>query len=396
MDEIKQLLDERGRLITEAQAIMKKDAVSKEDEAKFHSLMDMSDALKIKAENVKRLRDTEKSQKDLGDIREERKIITAIDSHVNPFAIRATAEYAKHFYAAMRTPKDLWPTEVRAAMSTTPGADGGFLIPMEYQKNIEKKREEANVLRTIAQVITTRSTRNIPMELTRPSAFWAGENSVISESNATFAQKQIQAFKAANLQKLSTEFLQDEDSDFYSFLADANGRAFGILEETAFVAGTGTTQPLGLLAAGSGIGTVAAQAATALSVDDLFNIYYGVGPQFRARASFLMNDALAKAARMLKTVDGVFYLQPNLAGPGPDTLFGKPVYISPAMPSVMAKDAKTIVFGDFYEFIIADREGITQERLNEVFRTNGQIGFITEMRTDCLVRMPDAFKALLH
>ena len=51
------------------------------------------------------------------------------------------------------------------------------------------------------------------------------------------------------------------------------------------------------------------------------------------------------------------------------------------MPSIAA-GAKSIIFGDFNYYWIADRQGRTFKRLNELFATTGQVGFLASQRVD--------------
>jgi HK97 family phage major capsid protein len=56
--------------------------------------------------------------------------------------------------------------------------------------------------------------------------------------------------------------------------------------------------------------------------------------------------------------------------------------------------AKTILFGDFSYYWIADRQGRTFKRLNELYAANGQVGFLASQRLDGKLILPEAVKAL--
>ena len=51
------------------------------------------------------------------------------------------------------------------------------------------------------------------------------------------------------------------------------------------------------------------------------------------------------------------------------------------MPDIGA-GAKPILFGDFSGYWIADRQGRTFQRLNELYASTGQIGFRATQRVD--------------
>ena len=77
----------------------------------------------------------------------------------------------------------------------------------------------------------------------------------------------------------------------------------------------------------------------------------------------------------------------------PDTLLGRPMKTSAYMP-VIAAGAKTIAFGDFSYYWIADRQGRSFKRLNELFATNGQVGFLGFQRVDGKLVLSEAVKVL--
>ena len=67
---------------------------------------------------------------------------------------------------------------------------------------------------------------------------------------------------------------------------------------------------------------------------------------------------------------------------------------SSARKPAIAASAKTIAFGDFSYYWIADRQGRSFKRLNERFAETGQIGFIASKRLDGKLILPEAIKVL--
>jgi HK97 family phage major capsid protein len=132
---------------------------------------------------------------------------------------------------------------VNNILSTSPDTDGGYLVPVEFERQMVTKLEESNIIRSIAKTITTSAERKIPVAATHSTAKWTAENAAVSENNPTFAQKTIDAFKLTDLVKVSLELLQDSMFDLESYIAAEFARAFGVAEEEAFCVGTGTGQP---------------------------------------------------------------------------------------------------------------------------------------------------------
>ena len=114
---------------------------------------------------------------------------------------------------------------------------------------------------------------------------------------------------------------------------------------------------------------------------------------YRKKAVWVVNDSTIKAIRKLKDNNGQYLWQPGLIANAPDTILGRPVKTSAFMPSIAA-GAKSIIFGDFNYYWIADRQGRTFKRLNELFATTGQVGFLASQRVDGRLILPEALKVL--
>lgn len=54
----------------------------------------------------------------------------------------------------------------------------------------------------------------------------------------------------------------------------------------------------------------------------------------------------------------------------------------------------TVAFGDFKNYWIGDRAGRTVQRLNELYATNGQIGYVATERVDGKVILTEGIQLL--
>lgn len=282
---------------------------------------------------------------------------------------------------------------VHNVLSTTPGSDGGYLCPTEFERQIVDGLKEQNVMRTLCKVITTENDRKIPIAATHSVANWTVENAAYTESNPTFAQKEIDAYKLTDLVKVSNELLEDNMFDLESYIAKEFAYAFGIAEEQAFCVGTGTGQPTGLFTANGGTVGVTAASATVITTDEVISLIYALKAPYRKNAKFLMNDATVSALRKLKDGNGQYLWQPSLQAGEPDKLMGYDIYTSPYVPT-LAASAFAMAFGDFQNYWIADRTGRTVQRLNELYSTNGQVGFVSTERVDGKIILPEAIQLL--
>ena len=301
---------------------------------------------------------------------------------------RASNAYAEDFGRHLRG-RGL----VHNVLSEGTDADGGYLVPEEFERQIVTTLDEANVIRSLAKVITTSSERKIPVASSHSVAQWTPENGNYQESNPTFEQKQIDAYKLTDLIRISQELLQDSAFNLESYIADQFARAFGIAEEQAFCTGTGIGQPTGIFTENGGQVGVTTASATAITVDELISLIYSLKSPYRRNAKFLLNDSTISLIRKLKDGNGAYLWQPSVQAGQPDRLLGYEIYTSPYVP-VVAAEALTVAFGDFNNYWIADRIGRTVQRLNELYATNGQIGYVATERVDGKVILAEGIKLL--
>ena len=194
--------------------------------------------------------------------------------------------------------------------------------------------------------------------------------------------------------KVSEELLNDSVFDMPSYIAREFARRIGAAEEEAFFTGDGSGKPLGVLAATGGAETgVTAASATAITMDEIMDLFYSLRAPYRKNAVFIMNDSTIKAIRKLKNNNGDYLWQPSVQAGQPDRLLNRPLYTSTFMPE-LAASAKPILFGDLGYYWVADRQGRSFKRLNELFAPTGQVGFLASERVDGKVILPEAIKVL--
>jgi len=301
---------------------------------------------------------------------------------------RASDEYRRDFVAVLRG------RPATNVLSVGVDADGGYLVPTEFENFIVKALDEANVVRSLAKVISTNVERKVPIAATGSTATWVPENGTIPVSDMTFGQKTLDAYKLTDQIKVSVELLADSMFDLESYIAEEFARALGVAEEEAFIVGSGSGQPTGIFhpTDGAHVGATAA-GNTAIAFDDIVNLIYSLKSPYRRGAVFLTHDSTVSAMRKLKDANGLYLWQPSLQAGEPDRLFGYPLYTSPFVPTLKA-GALTVVFGAFSNYWVADRQGRTLQRLNELYAGNGQVGFLITERLDGKVILAEGIQLL--
>ena len=306
---------------------------------------------------------------------------------------RATDEYRQNFWNAMRAKVPM--PSVLNALQVGTDSEGGYLVPDEFERTLVQALEEENIFRQLAKVIQTSSgDRKIPVVATKGTASWIDEEGAFVESDDAFSQVSIGAYKLGTLIKVSEELMNDSIFDLESYISAEFARRIGAKEEEAFFTGDGSGKPLGILAASGGAETgVTAVSATAITADELMDLFYSLKAPYRKNAVWVLNDSTIKAIRKLKDNSGQYLWQPSLVAGTPDTNLGRPVKTSAFMPAIGASQ-KTIAFGDFQYYWIADRQGRSFRRLNELYAANGQVGFLGTQRVDGKLILPEAIKVL--
>ena len=305
---------------------------------------------------------------------------------------RASSEYKAAFWKTMKNKSSF---EVQNALQVGTDSEGGYLVPDEFERTLVEALQEENLFRQLATIITTSSgDRKIPVVASKGTASWVDEEGTIPESDDAFGQVSIGAYKLATMIKVSEELLSDSVFNLERYIAKEFGRRIGAKEEEAFFVGDGTGKPTGIFhsTGGAGVGVTAAS-ASAISIDEIMDLFYSLKSPYRKNAAFVTNDATIKAIRKLKDGNGQYLWQPSVTAGQPDSLLNRPLKTSAYVP-VIASAAKTIAFGDFSYYWVADRQGRSFQRLNELFAVTGQVGFKATQRVDGKLILAEAVKVL--
>lgn len=304
---------------------------------------------------------------------------------------RATDEYKRAFWNSMRNKNSY---EIQNALSIGTDSEGGYLVPDEYEKKLVEALEDEVFFRSLATVIKTSSgDRKIPIVTSKGEAAWIDEGGQFPESDDRFGQTSIGAHKLATMIKVSDELLNDSVFNIEQYISKEFGRRIGTKEEEAFFIGDGTGKPVGIFnkTGGADIGVTAA--TTSITFDDVMDLYYSLRAPYRNKATWLLNDSTVKAIRKLKDGNGNYIWQPSVREGEPDRILNRPYRTSIYVPELAAGN-RVMAFGDYSYYWIADRQGRSFKRLNELFATTGQVGFLASERVDGKLILSEAVKTL--
>lgn len=266
-------------------------------------------------------------------------------------------------------------------------ADGGYLVPEEYDHRLIDVLDGENIMRTLATKITTAGQHKINIAATKPTAAWIEEGGSLSFGDATFDQIYLDAYKLHVAIKVTEELLYDSSFGLENYIITQFGKALANAEEEAFLNGDGKAKPTGIFDAKAG-GQIAGTLTSAIKSDDLIDLVYGLKRPYRKSSSFIMNDATLASLRKLKDNNGTYIWQPSYKEGEPDRVLGYAVHTSSFAPT------NKIAFGDYSYYNIGDRGSRSFAELRELFAGNGMIGFVAKERVDGKLILPEAVQVL--
>jgi HK97 family phage major capsid protein len=308
-------------------------------------------------------------------------------------------------------PNDMRMSEEGKAMTEGTQAQGGYLVQPSVERRIVQARELDNVLRGLCSKINvnTNAVQFDSISLTT-SAGWVAELAVKTESTSlALASVTASVFTAAGLATISNQLLQDANPAVDGLVTADLAKRLTALEETAFISGSGTNQPLGILntpgiAASTLTPTTVSAAGGMLDVvlDAILNVQTNHGQP----SAILMHPRTWTRIIKDRNTAGVYTIdaQPMQTNadfatprPGGGTLFGVRVVLSNRVPTNLGAgtNESRIIVADFGEALILDRQGITVDESPHVYFTSNQTVFRCEMRVGfTAARTPAAFNVI--
>ena len=250
---------------------------------------------------------------------------------------RAAEAYKEAMLKAFRTNF----RQIANVLSEGIDADGGYLVPEEYDTRLIKALEEENIFRKLATTITTGGERKINIAATKPAAAWIDEGEALTFGDATFSQINLDAHKLHVAVKVTEELLYDNAFKLEQYILSQFAKALGNAEN----------------------------------------------------AAFLCNDQTIGYLRKLKDQNGHPLWHDSVEDGEPGRILGYKVYTSPYFPVITA-GMPAIAFGDYSYYNIGDRGTRSFAELKELFAGNGMIGFVAKERVDGKLVLPEAVKLL--
>lgn len=250
--------------------------------------------------------------------------------------------------------------KVQNALKESSDGSGGYLVPDSFDKQIVDGLRDENVLRRISRVVKTEHTLRIPITDETGTAQWIDEEHPFVDSDVSFDQVTLDAFKLGTLIKVSEEMLEDCAVNMEQYLKKEFVCRIADAEEEAFLCGNGVGKPLGLVHQAKEVPV----SGSVLNFDTIIDLYYALPRLYRDNATFLCSENAYRELRKIKTAAG------HNLWTDPDELLGCPIYTSRYLDDIVP-GGMPILFGDFSYYWIGERGKTTLRRLNERYADKG-------------------------
>lgn len=305
-------------------------------------------------------------------------------------------EYRSAFVKALGGEADMWSNEERAAVQAVRAASltnnaGGFAVPFTLDTTIiDTGSHSTNPFRAISRIVQTTTNSWNGVSSAGITASWDAEAAEVSDDAPTLAQPSIPVYKGAAFVPFSIEIGQDwagMESDVRTMIM----RAKDDLEGAAFVSGNGTSAPQGVVTALDGTASeIAPTTAETFAAADVYKLESALEARYGSNASWVAHKVWYNAIRQFDTAGGSA-LWEHIGGGRPGQLLGYNAYESSDMDGVLPNAAATadnfgLLLGDFSNYVIVDRVGMSVELIPHLFATannrpSGQRGFYAHWRT---------------
>lgn len=295
------------------------------------------------------------------------------------------------------------------AMNVGTPADGGYAVPIQQDRDIMRLLTDLSPMRQVCRVMTvgTEDYRKL-VNLGGTASGWVGETDARpATAGPTLAQLKPSFGELYANPEVTQKALDDIFFNVEGELSQDISESFAVLEGKAFLSGTGTNQPVGLLTAKTSAEADSARAfgtvqhiATGVAdnfpakdpADILIDLIYSMKAGYRTGAQFMVNSMTLATMRKWKDGDGNYIWQPAMQNGQPGSIFGYGYVTNEDMPSAGA-GAIPVVFGNFQQaYVIFDRMGIRS--LRDPYTNKPFVGFYTTKRVGSMIANTQAVKFL--
>ena len=288
----------------------------------------------------------------------------------------------------------------RALQMDIDTAGGYTVLPEQFVNQLIEDAKNNVLMRSLARVFSVAKAGSLgaPALDNRPAdPTWTAEILTgDADSAMDFGKRDLSPHPLAQSIKVSKKLLRASALPVDQIVREQLSYKAAIVEENAFLNGTGANQPLGVfVASANGINTdrdvSTGNTITALKADNLIECKYSLKDQYIQRARWIFNRAIIKVIRKMKDGEGNYIWRAGLASDRPDTILDIPFLSSEYAPSTLTTGLYVGIIGDFTNYWIADALNMEIQVLSELYAATNQNGYILRKETDGMPVLAEAF-----
>lgn len=407
MEEIKRLYEAANEAHVTAKLLLA-DYAGKEMPADMKARIDaLLDQVEAKVTEAKQLERVEEQNRFLNDPATRKAFFASGGGFVtggNPNVDAKERRQQAWLKFAAEGHRALTEAEVKDLSVGVPSA-GGYLTVDTWIGELIMLAKDMSAMRRICRVLPPVPVGSViaPAEDTALSdATWTTEVLTgAADAIEPFGQRKLTPHPLAKRVLVSNDLLRNPNFDVEAFVRQAMAYKFAVPEEEGFVNGNGVARPKGILQT-TGLATYTTAAALTLTADDVINWVYGLAAAYaNARTRIVCNRSFIRRCRTLKDGVGNYVWQAGLQSGTPNTILDTPYEMSDRVatglsgtPEVWATGAVPAVIFDPYYYWIVDSQGMSIQRLVELYAATNQVGFIGRKQTDGMLVRVEAARSL--
>lgn len=271
------------------------------------------------------------------------------------------------------------PVEVRAGANWTK-TDNGAVIPSTIVNKIIDKVNEISPVYELSTKYVVGGTLNIPYydgSEQDVSCAYAEEFAELEASAGKFKSIQLSGYLVGSLALVSRQLINNSNFPIVDYVVGKIAQKISLFIDKEIINGS-SGHGEGLSKAEN---VVTAASSSVITPDELIDLQDTVPDAYQANSVWIMSKAARSAIRKLKDGDGNYLLNKDITTKWGYTLFGKPVYITDAIPGITAGKA-AVYYGDFSGLAVKIGENVSLQLLMEKYATQHAIGAVAWFEFD--------------
>ncbi len=395
--DVNAILQDRAKCFHDARELVDKAdsenrALNPEEQERYEKFFNEADEIKKRVDTHEKLERAEAelayTQENEARAKRETPEDNDADERANPWA-----RFLRGGIAALDAP------ELRALQADDADQAGNLIMPEKFLTSLIQAVDDRVYFRQWShkELVTDASSLGVPSLDNDPAdPTWTPELSTGDADTTMSTGKRIFQPQPLAQRILVSATLLRKAANVEALVRQRLAYKLAVVEETAFMTGSGAGEPLGVfIASAHGITTGrdvdTDNTSTTIEADNLRNVKYALKSQYWPRARWVMHPNIMLQISKLKDGNQQYLLTPGISSADGDRLVGFLAFTSEFAPSTSTSTDYVMILGDFSMYWIVDALSATIQRLNELYAATNQVGFISRTETDGMPVLEEAF-----